>query len=76
MRYSAVLHISACSADVSSAGSRCSRSARTLQNLLKTALMPVGIALYVYGGGWNRQDTGSGNTAMHIGLPQSWIDFS
>ena len=28
--------------------------------------MPVGIALYVYGGGWNRQDTGSGNTAMHI----------
>ena len=48
---------------------------RTLQNLLRTALMPVGIALYVYGGGWNRQDTGSGNTAMHIGLPQSWIDF-
>ena len=47
----------------------------TLQNLLRTALMPVGIALYVYGGGWNRQDTGSGNTAMHIGLPQSWIDF-
>ena len=48
---------------------------RTLQNLLRTALMPVGTALYVYGGGWNRQDTGSGNTAMHIGLPQSWIDF-
>ncbi len=37
--------------------------------------MPVGTALYVYGGGWNRQDTSSGNTAMHIGLPQSWIDF-
>ena len=33
------------------------------------------IPLYVYGGGWNRQDTGSGNTAMHIDLPQSWIDF-
>ena len=48
---------------------------RTLQNLLRTALMPVGTALYVYGGGWNRQDTGSGNTAMHIDLPQSWIDF-
>ena len=48
---------------------------RTLQNLLRTALMPVGTALYVYGGGWNRQDTSSGNTAMHIGLPQSWIDF-
>ena len=48
---------------------------RTLQNLLRTALMPVGISLYVYGGGWNWQDTGSGNTAMHIGLPQSWIDF-
>ena len=48
---------------------------RTMQNLLRTALMPVGTALYVYGGGWNWQDTGSGNTAMHIGLPQSWIDF-
>ena len=47
----------------------------TLQNLLRTALMPVGTALYVYGGGWNWQDTASGNTAMHIGLPQSWIDF-
>ena len=33
------------------------------------------IPLYVYGGGWNRQDTSSGNTAMHIGLPQSWIAF-
>ena len=35
----------------------------------------MGRTLYVYGGGWNWQDTGSGNTAMHIGLPQSWIDF-
>ena len=45
---------------------------RTLQNLLRTALMPVGIALYVYGGGWNRQDTGSGNTAK-AGLTSSTV---
>ena len=48
---------------------------RTLKNLLLTALMPVGTALYVYGGGWNWQDTGAGHEARQIGLPQSWIDF-
>mgnify|MGYP004602769921 CR=1 FL=1 len=47
----------------------------TLKNLLRTAMMPIGAALYVYGGGWNWQDTASGNTAMHIGLSQSWLDF-
>ena len=31
----------------------------TLGNFLATALEPVGIALYLYGGGWDRQDEGS-----------------
>lgn len=48
---------------------------KTLKNYLATALEPVGITLYVYGGGWNWQDTASSNQTMTIGLPQSWIDF-
>lgn len=48
---------------------------RTLKNFLTTALMPVGQALYVYGGGWNWQDTGSGRTARTIGIPYEWLAF-
>ena len=48
---------------------------RTIKNLIKTAFSPVGTALYVYGGGWNWQDTGSGNEARTIGISPSWIRF-
>lgn len=48
---------------------------RTLKNLLATAMMPVGGTLYVYGGGWNWQDTGAGPQAVSIGLSPSWTDF-
>lgn len=48
---------------------------RTLRNFLATALAPVGTALYVFGGGWNWQDTGSGCQAETLGLSPSWIRF-
>ncbi|WP_369282037.1 hypothetical protein [Oscillibacter sp. GMB15532] len=48
---------------------------RTLKNLLTTALAPMGGALYVYGGGWNREDTGAGPQAVHIGLAPEWCAF-
>ena len=48
---------------------------RTLKNLLCTALRPVGETLYVYGGGWNEEDTGASKEAVSIGLPRSWLDF-
>lgn len=48
---------------------------KTLKNYLATALMPVGTALYVYGGGWNWQDSAASNQAMSLGVPQSWVDF-
>ena len=48
---------------------------RTLKNFLATALMPVGSTLYVYGGGWNRGDTGAGPDARAIGLSPLWGDF-
>lgn len=48
---------------------------RTLKNFLQTALMPVGTTLYVYGGGWNWQDTAASRQARSIGVPQQWVDF-
>ncbi len=48
---------------------------KTLKNLLATAMMPVGTTLYVYGGGWNWQDSGASPQATTIGLPESWTRF-
>ena len=48
---------------------------KTLKNFLKTAMMPVGTTLYVYGGGWNWQDNGSSVQARTIGLSSDWIMF-
>lgn len=40
----------------------------TVKNLLRTGLAPVGTTLYVWGGGWNKADTGTGKTAKMVGL--------
>lgn len=48
---------------------------KTVKNLLATALMPIGHALYVYGGGWNWQDDGASNEARSIGISASWTSF-
>ena len=48
---------------------------KTLKNFLAAAMQPVGTTLYMFGGGWNWQDTGSSALVKQIGLPQSWIDF-
>lgn len=47
----------------------------TLKNLLRTGLAPVGNTLYVWGGGWNRPDNGTGKTAKTNGLWPSWKVF-
>ena len=48
---------------------------RTIKNFLKTALEPVGTTLYVYGGGWNWQDTGASVQARKIGISPDWVMF-
>ena len=48
---------------------------KTIKNLLSTAFAPVGSTLYVYGGGWNWQDNGSGNEASSIGLSKECASF-
>lgn len=37
---------------------------RTVLNLLRTAMQPMGTTLYIYGGGWNEQDTGADVAAV------------
>ncbi|MDO4298002.1 MAG: hypothetical protein Q4C59_05945 [Lachnospiraceae bacterium] len=47
----------------------------TLKKLLKTALQPVGSTMYVWGGGWNKADTGAGKEACTIGVSPQWEKF-
>ena len=48
---------------------------RTLRNLLTTAMEPVGTTLYMFGGGWNWQDNGSGWQTRSIGVQPDWVRF-
>lgn len=47
----------------------------TLKKLLQTALEPVGSTMYVWGGGWNKADTGAGKEARTIGVSARWKQF-
>lgn len=48
---------------------------KTVMNFIKTSLMPVGTALYVFGGGWDWQDTGSAIQARTLGVSDDWVRF-
>ncbi|MDO4804726.1 MAG: hypothetical protein Q4A32_07890 [Lachnospiraceae bacterium] len=48
---------------------------RTLLNFLKTALMPAGTTLYIYGGGWDWQDEGTAIQARTLGVSNDWVSF-
>lgn len=47
----------------------------TIKNFLKTAVAPVGSTLYIWGGGWNKADTGTGTDGKRIGLNGEWNRF-
>lgn len=47
-----------------------------LSSYLKTAVEPVGKVMYIWGGGWNEEDTGSGQETRQIGLAPNWIEFA
>ena len=47
----------------------------TLKKLLLTALQPVGSTMYVWGGGWNDEDTGAGGDALTLGVSPRWAEF-
>ncbi len=49
---------------------------KSMENLLLTALVPVGRTMYVWGGGWNEEDTGAGIEAMSFGVSAGWEAFA
>lgn len=48
----------------------------SMENLLLTAKQPVGNTMYVWGGGWNEEDTGAGIEAVTIGVSPQWKKFT
>lgn len=50
---------------------------KTVTNFLRTALYPCGKTLYVWGGGWNPEDTGSGigSTTIFKDIIPRWEKF-
>lgn len=52
-----------------------SKKTGTLKKFLQNAMKPVGETLYVYGGGWNEEDTGAGEAAVTIGVSPLWKSF-
>lgn len=48
----------------------------SMRNFLKTAFLPVGNTMYIWGGGWNEADTGAGIGATTIGLHPQWAEFA
>lgn len=48
----------------------------TIENLLETALQPVGSTMYIWGGGWDDTDSKAGGTSTRIGLSPQWEAFA
>jgi len=48
---------------------------KTLKQFLKTAIQPLGSTMYVYGGGWNEDDSGAGMEARSVGVSPLWKKF-
>lgn len=48
----------------------------TLKNYLRGAIMPLGHTMYIWGGGWNKADTGSGKTTRRTGLYKTWRTYA
>ncbi|MDR1537822.1 MAG: copper amine oxidase N-terminal domain-containing protein [Clostridiales bacterium] len=51
-------------------------SKKNLADFLRTALVPVGETMYIWGGGWNEEDTAAGPEAMTIGASANWASFA
>ena len=47
----------------------------TVKDLLSAAIEPCGRCLYVWGGGWNEEDTAAGPDAMREGPSPRWYEF-
>lgn len=48
----------------------------SILDFLEIALLPVGQTMYVWGGGWNEEDTGAGIEAVSLGVSPLWAEFA
>lgn len=48
----------------------------SMENLLFTAKEPLGNTMYIWGGGWNEEDTGAGIEALTIGVSPVWEEYA
>lgn len=48
----------------------------SIKKLLLNGIKPVGKTMYIYGGSWNKEDTGAGKEAITIGLSSLWKEFA
>lgn len=48
----------------------------SIENLLRTALEPVGSTMYIWGGGWDDTDKASGTSSTLLGLRPEWKEFA
>lgn len=47
----------------------------SIARLLLLAKEPLGQTMYVWGGGWNEEDTGAGEEARSLGVSPTWAQF-
>lgn len=47
----------------------------SLAKFLRVSMEPVGQTMYVWGGGWNEEDTAAGKEAKTIGVSRQWKNF-
>ena len=48
----------------------------SIANLLLLAKAPLGQTMYIWGGGWNEEDTGAGADACTMGVSPAWAEFA
>ena len=48
----------------------------SLLDFLQIAREPVGSTMYIWGGGWNEEDTGAGIEAVTPGISPRWAEFA
>ena len=49
---------------------------RSIADLLLLAKEPLGQTMYIWGGGWNKEDTGAGEETRSLGLSPMWKKFA
>ena len=48
----------------------------SILDFLRLAVQPVGSTMYVWGGGWNEEDTAAGVEAVTLGVSPQWAAFA